>query len=137
MPEVTAIYLSAAGGGYYQAIVQLENEREGAGREAILETFEAFNPLQWVVAVDTDVDLYDANDVTWAISTRFNADTDLILLKNQFGHTLNPMSTMNADGKGATITKMGMDATVPFARKEELVRVAFKEVDLNNYEISG
>ena len=135
VPEVRAVYLSAAGGGYYQAIVQVDNQREGVGREAIKETFEAFNPLQWVVAVDTDVDLYDANDVTWAISTRFNADTDLILLKNQFGHTLNPMSTMNADGKGATITKMGMDAMVPFSRKEELVRVAFKEVNLDDYDI--
>lgn len=137
VPQVKAVYLSSAGGGYYQAIVQVENDREGVGKDAIMETFNAFNPLQWVVAVDNDVDLYDPHEVTWAISTRFNADLDLILLKNQFGHTLNPMSTMNPDGKGATITKMGMDATVPFSRKEELVRVAFQEVDLNDYEMQG
>ena len=67
----------------------------------------------------------------------FNADTDLILLKNQFGHMLNPMVTINEDGKGATITKMGMDATVPFSRKQELIRVAYREVDLNDYEMQG
>lgn len=135
VPQVRAVYLSSGGGGYYQAIVQVDNDREGVGREAIMETFKAFNPLQWVVAVDTDVDIYNANDITWAISTRFNADTDLLLLKNQFGHWLNPMATMNEDGTGATITKMGMDATVPFSRKEELVRVAFREVDLDDYDM--
>lgn len=135
VPEVKAVYLSSGGGGYYQAVVQVENDREGVGRDAIIETFNAFNPLQWVVAVDADVDIYNANDVTWAISTRFNADDDLILLKNQFGHWLNPMAKMNDDGKGATITKMGMDATVPFSRKEELVRVAFKDVNLDDYEL--
>lgn len=137
VPQVKAVYLSAGGGGYYQAIVQVENDREGVGREAIMETFNAFNPLQWVVAVDTDVDIYDANEITWAISTRFNADADLIILKNEFGHMLNPMAVINPDGKGATITKMGMDATVPFLRKEELVRVAFQEVDFNNYDMQG
>jgi 2,5-furandicarboxylate decarboxylase 1 len=137
VPQVKAVYLSSGGGGYYQAIVQVENDREGVGREAIMETFSAFNPLQWVVAVDTDVDIYDANEITWAISMRFNADTDLILLKNEFGHMLNPMVTINAEGDGATITKMGMDATVPFSRKEELTRVAFQEVDLANYEMQS
>lgn len=34
-------------------------------------------------------------------------------------------------------SKMGMDATVPFSRKEELVRVAFQDVDLKDYELSG
>jgi 2,5-furandicarboxylate decarboxylase 1 len=137
VPQVKAVYLSSGGGGYYQAIVQVETDSEGVGRDAVMETFEAFNPLQWVVAVDTDVDIYDANEITWAISTRFNADTDLILLKNQFGHMLNPMVEINEDGKGATITKMGMDATVPFSRKQELIRVAYREVDLNDYEMQG
>ena len=135
VPQVRAVYLSSGGGGYYQAIVQVENDREWVGRDAIMETFNAFNPLQWVVAVDMDVDIYNANDITWAISTRFNADTDLILLKNEFGHWLNPMAIMNEEGTGATITKMGMDATVPFSRREELVRVAFQEVALDDYDI--
>ena len=64
-----------------------------------------------VVAVDIDVNLYDPNDVNWAIATRFNPDRDLILLKNRTGHILNPMVTTDPDGKGGTVTKMGMDAT--------------------------
>ena len=135
VPQVKAIYLSPGGGAYYQAIVQVENDREGVGKDAIIETFNSFNPLQWVVAVDTDVDLYDEKDVTWAISTRFNADNDLMIQKNQFGHILNPMVTINPDGKGGTITKMGLDATVPYARRDELTRIAFQDVDLKNYDI--
>ncbi|HBZ54876.1 MAG TPA: UbiD family decarboxylase, partial [Syntrophobacteraceae bacterium] len=53
--------------------------REGLGKEAIEATFKAFAPLQNVVAVDTDVNLYDPIDVNWAITTRFNPDTNLII----------------------------------------------------------
>ncbi len=56
-----------------------------------METFNVFEPLQRVVAVDEDVNLYDPNDVNWAITTCFNPDRDLILMKDQAGHMLNPM----------------------------------------------
>ena len=104
-------------------------------RKAIRETFKAFEPLQRVVAVDSDVNLYDPNDVNWALTTRFNPDRDLMLLSNQVGHILNPMVTIDPDGKGGTVTKMGMDATAPFERREELQRVSFMDVDLGEYEI--
>jgi 2,5-furandicarboxylate decarboxylase 1 len=91
--------------------------------------------LQRVVAVDSDVNLYDPIDVNWALTTRFNADTDLIVLEKQWGHILNPMVQINPDGKGGTVTKIGMDATAPFPRTEHFERVDFKEVDLSRYGI--
>lgn len=136
IPELEAVYLPHGGCGFYEAIIQLRNTRRGIGKEAIRETFKAFRPLQRVIAVDTDVDLRDAVDVDWAITTRFNPDEDLVILPGEDGHILNPMVTINPDGKGGTVTKMGMDAMVPFgAPRARFERVKFREIDLSRYEI--
>jgi hypothetical protein len=42
-----------------------------------------------------------------------------------------------ADGTGGTITKIGMDATIPAHDRERFERVRYKNVDLNDYVITG
>ncbi len=136
IPQLKAVYLTPGGCGFYGAVIQIEKDREGLGKEAIEATFKAFPPLQNVVAVDTDVNLYDPIDVNWAITTRFNPDANLIIQPNQPGHILNPMVTINPDGKGGTVTKFGMDATAPYPRTKRFERVQFKDVDLKKYQIT-
>ncbi len=85
--------------------------------------------------MDRDVNLYDPNDVNWAVTTRFNPDRDLIVLPKQIGHILNPMVKINPDGKGGTVTKMGIDATAPYPRTNAFKRVSFMNVNLRNYDI--
>lgn len=136
IPELVAVYLPHGGCGFYEAVVQVRNTRAGIGLDAIRATFRAFRPLQRVIVVDTDVDLRDAVDVDWAMTTRFDPERDLVVLPNEDGHILNPIVTMNADGKGGTITKIGIDALVPFgAPRRRFERVTFKPVDLSKYEI--
>ena len=137
VPQLKAVYLTPGGCGFYGAVVQVEKDGKEGGRTAILETFKAFEPLQQVVAVDTDVNLYDPIDVNWALTTRFNADTGLIILKNQQGHILNPMVRITPDGRGGTVTKVGLDATAPFPKTSTFERVRFKEVDLKKYRIES
>ncbi len=134
-PQLKAVYLDPGGCGYFGAVIKVEKNRAGVGKEAIRETFRAFESLQRVVAVDEDVNIYHANDVNWAITTRFNPDTDLIILKNQPGYIMNPMVKLCPDGRAGTVTKMGIDATVPYPRKKKFERICFKEVNLKDYEI--
>ena len=133
--QLRAVYLSPGGCGFYEAVVQVEKNRKGVGMEAIKETFNAFESLQRVVAVDMDVNLYDPIEVNWAINTRLNPDTNLLIMKNQKGHILNPMVRINPNGRGGTVTKIGIDATAPYPRTKKFERVSFKEVDLRNYQI--
>ncbi len=86
-----------------------------------------------MIAVDTDVNLYDPIDVDWAVTPRFNPDTDLIILRRRSRHILNPMVRVRKDGKGGTVTKMGLDATAP--RTRQFQRVSFKAVNLQDYDI--
>jgi 2,5-furandicarboxylate decarboxylase 1 len=133
--QLKAVYLDHGGCGFYGVVVQVKKDRAGIAKAAIKETFKAFEPLQRVVAVDEDVNLYDPNDVNWAITTRFNPDRDLIVLPNQVGHILNPMVKIDPDGKGGTVTKMGIDATAPYPMTDTFRRVSFMDVNLKNYNI--
>ena len=134
--EVRAVFLPPGGCGFYEAGGQGENTRPGIAQDVIRETFRAFRSLQRVIAVDTDVDIYSAVDVDWAVTTRFNPDTDLMVLQGEEGHILNPMVTLDPDGKGGKVTKVGMDAMVPYDQKgEKFERVRFLEVDLERYDI--
>lgn len=136
IPEVKAVFLPPGGCGFYQAVVQVANTRADIGKDVISETFKAFRSLQRVVVVDTDVNLYDPVDVEWAITTRFNADADLVILPDQEGHILNPIVKVNADGRGGTVTKVGIDALVPFGEdRARFTRVKFREVTLSSYDI--
>jgi len=129
VPALKAVYLPPGGCGFYKAVIQLDKSREGIQDEAIRETFKAFPSLQWVVAVDKDVNIYDPVDVDWAITTRFNAKKGFITLPDQPGHILNPMV------EEGLVTKIGVDATAPYPRTDTFERVQFQDVTLKNYKI--
>ena len=129
VPDLKAVYLPPGGCGFYGVVIQLEKSTEGVQEVAIRETFNAFPSLQWVIAVDTDVNIYDPIDVEWAFTTRFNAKKGFIILKDQPGHILNPMV------EGGLVTKVGIDATAPYPRTSIFERVKFKEVNLKDYVI--
>jgi 2,5-furandicarboxylate decarboxylase 1 len=129
VPDLKAVFLPPGGCGFYGVVIQLEKSKEGVQEEAIRETFNTFPSLQWVIAVDTDVNIYDPIDVEWAFTTRFNAKKGFLMLKDQPGHILNPMV------EGGLVTKVGIDATAPYPRTPPFERVKFKEVNLKEYEI--
>lgn len=130
VPDLKAVYLPPGGAGFYGAVIQLQKSKEGVQDEAIRESFKAFPPLQWVQAVDTDVNIYDPIDVQWAFTTRFDAKKGFIILPDQGGHILNPMV------KGGLVTKVGIDATAPYPRTDAFERVQFKAVNLKEYVIT-
>ena len=129
MGGILNIHLAHSGGGFYTAVVQMEPKEPGLVKQAIMATFDAFPPLQIVTVVNSDIDIFDAVDVQWAMATRFNPDKDMIILPNSYGHELNPQVE---NGK---VTKIGFDCTCPIPRPASFTRVAFKETDLNKYSV--
>lgn len=135
IPQLLNVYLDPGGCGFYGAVVKIDKNKKGLGKEVIKKTFEAFRPLKRVIAVDKDVNPYDAIDVDWALTTRFNPDSDLIIMENQWGHVLHPLVEKDEEGKGGTMTKIGFDATAPYPRPDKFERVKFREVDLQDYKL--
>jgi len=60
-----------------------------------------------LIVVDDDVDIFNMNDVMWAIATRVRAEKDILLIPGCKGAIIDPTS----DPQTFTLTKMGIDAT--------------------------
>jgi UbiD family decarboxylase len=127
------VYITPGGCSWLHAVVQIKKENPDDGKKAIRAAFEGHKSLKHCVIVDEDIDIYDQNDVEWAIATRFQADRDAVILPNQRGSSLDPSGDL-AEGKKARTCKMGLDATIPSKgtgkgfKKEE-----YRKVDVSKF----
>ena len=115
VPKVEAVNLSSGGCGWLHAIISIGKQTEGDGKNALLAAFSAHPSLKHAVVVDTDINVYNIEEVEWAVATRFQADKDLLIIKNVRGSTLDP----SANQETGTTTKMGIDATRPLDKPKE------------------
>ena len=115
VPKVCAVNLSVGGSGWLHAVVSIEKQVDGDGKNAILAAFAAHPSLKHVVVVDSDINVFDVSDVEWAIATRFQASEDLIVIENVRGSTLDS----SANQETGLTSKMGLDATRPFTKPKE------------------
>jgi len=112
VPVVRAVNLSQGGCGWLHAIISVEKQTEGDGKNALMAAFAAHPSLKHAIVVDTDVDVFNLEDVEWAIATRFQATEDLVVIPNARGSTLDP----SADQETGSTTKLGIDATRPLTK---------------------
>ncbi|HIE13861.1 TPA: UbiD family decarboxylase, partial [Candidatus Bathyarchaeota archaeon] len=115
VPNIKAVNLSEGGCGWLHAIISIEKQTEGDAKNAILAAFVAHGSLKHVIVVDADIDVYDLKSVEWALATRFQADEDLIMIRNIHGSTLDP----SANQESGLTTKLGIDATKPLSKPQE------------------
>jgi len=115
VPKAYAVNLSVGGSGWLHAIISIEKQVDGDGKNALLAAFAAHPSLKHAVVVDSDINVFDVSDVEWAVATRFQASEDLVVIENVRGSTLDS----SANQETGLTSKMGMDATRPFAKPKE------------------
>ncbi|WP_345830448.1 UbiD family decarboxylase (plasmid) [Pantoea sp. BRR-3P] len=132
---VKNVYAHSAGGGKFLAILQVQKKNagdDGMTRQAALIALSVYRELKNVILVDEDVDIFDTDDVMWALQTRYVGDIDTLFVPGVAGHVLDPTQQPFYDprvtAKGTT-TKTIFDCTVPYHLKEHFIRAQFKEVD--------
>ena len=137
--RVQNVYAHSSGGGKFLAVIQFKKtvpSDEGRQRQAALLAFSAFPELKQVILVDEDVDIFDTNDVLWAMTTRMQADVDIITIPGVRCHPLDPS---NDPACSWSIRDHGIacktiyDATVPFDQKARFHRAKFMEVDVKKF----
>jgi 2,5-furandicarboxylate decarboxylase 1 len=127
------VLITPGGCSWLHAVVQIEKERQDDGMKAIEAAFKGHGSLKHCVVVDEDVDIYDPNDVEWAIATRFQADKGLIVMPKQPGSSLDPSGDLS-EGKKAMTCKAGIDATIPFDKKDKkFERGEYRKINLKDY----
>jgi len=131
--ECKDVYITPGGCSWLHAVVQIKKQNPDDGKKAIKAAFEGHRSLKHCVIVDDDINIYDPNDVEWAIATRFQADKDAVILPKQRGSSLDPSGDLS-EGKKARTCKMGLDATVPFIETGKgFKKEQYRKVDLNKF----
>jgi 2,5-furandicarboxylate decarboxylase 1 len=131
--ECRDVYITPGGCSWLHAVVQITKKNPDDGKKAIAAAFEGHKSLKHCVIVDDDINIYDPNDVEWAIATRFQADKNAVILQNQRGSSLDPSGDLT-EGRKARTCKMGLDATIPFGKTDKsFKKERYREVDLNEF----
>jgi len=126
----TGVYITPGGASWLHAVVQIDKQSETDGHKSIMAAFSGHPSLKHVVVVDTDIDIYSSADVEWAIATRFQADQDIVILRDQDSSSLDPSAT-KAPGRKSRTAKMGLDATAPLGEaRREYERITYAPIDL-------
>jgi 4-hydroxy-3-polyprenylbenzoate decarboxylase len=137
------VYCHPAGGGKYLAILQFrkaEPRDEGRQRQAAIVAFAAFPELKHAVLVDEDVNIFDSNDVLWAMTTRYQGDVSTIFLPGVRCHPLDPSQSpefSHSIPAPGVSCKTIFDCTVPFRMKDQFRRAEFLEVDLKRFPLKA
>jgi 2,5-furandicarboxylate decarboxylase 1 len=109
LPNVRAVHVPHKTCGAFLAIVSMKKIAEGEPKMAMLTALGTELYTKQVIVVDEDVDIFDMDDVMWAVATRVRAEKDIFMVPGVKSAIIDPTS----DPKTFTVTKMGIDATAP------------------------
>ena len=115
-----AVHLTDGGSNWLVAIIQISKKLEGEPKNAILAAFAGHPSLKIAIVVDDDIDPTNPTEVEYAISTRCQADKDLLIIPNSKGSSLDPSSDQN----NLITTKMGIDATATLLKSKDRFEIA-------------
>jgi 4-hydroxy-3-polyprenylbenzoate decarboxylase len=132
------VHAPRSGGGKLMAILKFRKAvpaDEGRQRQAALLAFAAYPEVKHIIVVDDDVDIFDMDDVLWAMNTRFQGDMDTIFIPGVRCHQLDPSQdptfSRSILSRGISC-KTIFDCTVPFELKAHFARAKF--LDIPNLE---
>ena len=112
-------------------VEDIEPTQRGIGKNIAMAALS--HPwIKIAVVVNKDVNIYDMEDVFWAIATRVDFDRDVIRVPDTFGFPLDEMKKT----RDAPISRVGIDATVDPLEKKRFERarpMGYEEINLKNY----
>jgi UbiD family decarboxylase len=102
-------------GRSFISIVSLERHYySGHARQVIDAALVAARGSKWIIVVDADIDVFNWEEVDWALSTRVQPHRDIVITDNQrFGVSLDPSihPSDRASWTDVHSSKIGIDAT--------------------------
>lgn len=122
VPTIQNVALTEGGCCWLHAVVQIKKQTQGDGKNVLMAALSAHPSLKHCVVVDDDIDIFNPEDVEYAIATRVKGDEDLMVVTKARGSSLDPKAL--PDG---TTTKIGLDATKDINHPEKFERVSFSE----------
>jgi len=130
--DVHIPYAMTDWGGCIIQVKKRNTIEEGWQRNFLAAILACSQGMRLAIAVDTDIDMYSADDILWALTTRVNPHTDILNpLPGGIGQTFQPAERMTAGDKEWTASNtrfeggMGIDATMPFGYEKDFQRPVY------------
>lgn len=132
VPTTKAVHFPLSGCCRFNCYISIDKKVDGETKQAALAALGGCDFVKHVVVVDADIDIYNEEEVMWAVATRVQADQDVDIIKNVKGNTLDPSQTDNI-----MTAKMIIDATRPlqrpFAARVEVPKTALEKTRLEDF----
>ncbi len=134
--DVNTLHGFSINGGIVYQVSKRRPWDEGYQRNILIAAMAALPGMRMVVVVDEDVDIYNADDVLWAITTRCNPATGILTgARGGRGTLMQPLERTSEVGGGGYEGGIGIDATVPMDKKWHFERAHYPSdlVDLKKW----
>tara|TARA_A100001037_G_scaffold128602_1_gene116451 strand:- start:1514 stop:2791 length:1278 start_codon:yes stop_codon:yes gene_type:complete len=106
------VFMTHGGGSWLHGVVAINKKNDDDGLKAIDAAFEGHASMKHVWIVDSDIDVTDPQSVEWAMATRFQGDSGLVVKTGVKGSSLDPSSNPET----RETVKVGFDCTIPLNR---------------------
>lgn len=110
LPAIKNFHMLKSSGDSYMGVVQIGKKPYAHFAKQVMDAVWATHKGCWIkilVVVDEDIDIYDVEDVLWAISLRVQPHSDTFVINDHIGYPLDPSA-----GVPGVSSHMGIDATI-------------------------
>lgn len=108
-PEIVDLWLPPAACSYRAMVVSIDKRYPGQARRLMMGLWSflsQFSYTKLIITVDPDINIRNWDDVLWALSTRFDASRDIVVLSDT------PVDYLDfASPRSGLGGKLGLDAT--------------------------
>ena len=123
VPGICAVNMVPGGGGRFFSVVAINSLYQGHAKQVARIAAQCGSGAfmgRFTVVVDADVDIFDTEEVIWAISPRCDPKTDIEVLEGCWSSSLDPVISPQARANGEFTNSRGLiDATIPFRWKKD------------------
>ncbi len=92
LPTVRAVSYPPSGACRFHCYISMKKTAEGQAKSAIFSALGEDLSLKLVVVVDEDVDVYNEEEVWWAVATRMQADRGVFVVPHSMGAIFDPQA---------------------------------------------
>ncbi len=111
--DVVNVYVPPGPGVGSHLRVALRKRTDGDSRDAIAALLGNMRTTKHVYVTDEDVNIRSSSEMEWAMSSRFQADKDIVVMSNMRFMPMDPSTDMKGNS-----AKAGFDLTFPFPRSK-------------------
>ena len=109
-----------------KAIMQVDREQlDTPLLEFAKQILQELYFIKTLILVDKDINIYDGEEISFALGTRFQPDRDMLVVSDQPALSLDPSATISS--QGYRTSKVAMDATISPAERQKYEKIAIPD----------